>query len=356
MVFNSTSIGYQSAALEIAESAERFSQFSRIGEVAAGVPTGVHHGAISSYYSAAARLQEKVRSALAPSIAAAAQLQQHQSKLAIALAPITEASEKLRELSEAIKINTSFQHLDDAPAFTQIRCLEELTGSRILNFDEEQYLNKITFSHSFEPIGARVKIDADCLPLESSASFIGTRTSEEPDNECRTFKNQSSFFDHKTDRGTKFILEPDYRPHPDYLSIIADRNLALEERGRAFALSGLPFSFWSDHFCLEEFETWAEDEVEAAKQRRERILSLANKINQAYRRACRVIIQSYRRLARSWKKFTVFSWRYAHLDQIHTLKDVEIKLSHFFISITSRLARESSFIIYGYYRKYHCCI
>jgi hypothetical protein len=347
-----TLMGQQSAAFRMAESIERFNQLSKIGEAPGSVITGVTSQAISSHFCAAARLQDKVRSALEPGIAAAAQLQLHQSKLAAALVPIAGAAERIRELSEAIKINTSFRRLGESSAFTQIRRFEELTGDRILKFDEDHFVNKLALSNSFEPIGAGLKIEADFLPFQPLPDNGYVRYFEEPNNAYRAFEAQSSFPNHTTTCPTKHLIDPNFRLRPNYLAIIADRSLSIEERGRAFVLSGLPFHYWSNYFCDEDFDTWVEDEVETAKRHRERILCFVNKINQIYRRASRIILQAYRRLNKSWKNSFVFSWRHAYLNQIHTLKDAEIKLSDFFISTTPRHSRESSFFSYEFCRKH----
>ncbi|SEQ58003.1 hypothetical protein [Neolewinella agarilytica] len=345
-----TLAGQQSAAFRMAESIGRFNQISKIGETPGIVITGVTSQAISSHFCAAARLQDKVHSALEPGIAVAAQLQLHQSKLAAALAPVAGAAERLRELSEAIKINTSFRRLGEASAFTQIRYFEEFTGDRLLKFDEDHFIHKIALSNSFEPIGAGLKIEADFLPFQPLPDDGYVRYFEEPNNAYRAFEDQPSFPNYTTTCPTKHFIEPNFRPRHDYLAIITDRNLSIEERGRAFALSGLPFHYWSNYFCDEEFDTWVEDEVETAKRHRERILCFVNKINQIYRRASRIVLQAYRRLTKTWKNASVFSWRYAHLNRIHTLKDAEIKLSDFFISTTQRHSRGSSFFSYEFCR------
>lgn len=349
-------MGFQSTAFRIAESAERFSRLYQIGEVASSVFAEVPNPATSTYISAIAELQNSMSTALEPGITAAAQLKMHESKLLAALAPVNEATQRLSALAEAIKINTSFHDLGKVGAFAQIRHFEELTGDRILKFDEDHFVNKLALSNSFEPIGAGLKIEADLLPFQPLPDNGYVRYFEEPNNAYRAFEDQPSFPNHTTTCPTKHLIEPNFRPRPDYLAIIADRNLSIEERGRAFALSGLPFHYWSNYFCDEDFDTWVEDEVETAKRHRERILCFVNKINQIYRRASRIILQAYRRLNKSWKNSFVFSWRHAYLNQIHTLKDAEIKLSDFFISTTPRHSRESSFSNYEFYRKYHRCI
>jgi len=351
------SMGFQSAAFRIAESAERYSQLYQIGEVASSVFAEVPNPATSTYIIAIAELQNSMRTALEPGITATAQLKLHESKLLAALAPVNEATQRLSALAEAIKINTSFHDLGKVGAFAQIRHFEELTGDRILKFDEDHFVNKLLLSNSFEPIGTGLKIDADLLPFHALPYNGSIRYFEEPNHAYRTFEDQPSFPDHTTTCPTKHLIDPNFRPRPDYLAILADRTQSIEKRSRAFALSGLPLNYWSDYFHDEDFYEdgfydWVEDEVETAKRHRERILCLVNKINQIYRRASRIILQAYRRLNRSWKNSFVFSWRHAYLNQIHTLKDAEIKLSDFFILKTPRYSRESSFFSYEFCRKH----
>jgi hypothetical protein len=347
-----TSILYQSNAFRIAESVERFDRICKCGELAGDTIVKTLGPSVSTRFGAAAELQSRVQSLLEPIQNIDRQLQLSEAQLQIATAPRYQATERLNALLEAININISFGHLRDTGAFTQIRRFEELIGDRILKFDEDHFANKIALSNSFEPIGAGFKTEAGFIPYQPFSVKNLVWDFGKPHHTYRAFGDQSSLFDYEAYCRARQTIEPWYHRVPDYHAIIADKNLSLEERGRAFALSGLPFCYWSDYFLDEDFASWVEVEVETAKGHRERILCLVNKINQIYRRASRIVLQAYRRLTKRWKNASVFSWRYADLNQINTLKDAEIKLSHFFISITSRYSRVSSFSCYEFRRKH----
>ena len=347
-IFNIPNI-LQSSAFSFTESAERFDRISKFGEVPGSTIADTLGASVATCFGAATELQSRVQSFFEPIQQIDRQLEVYNAKLT--LAPIYPATERLDALSEAININVNFRHLEDVGAFTQIRHFEELTGDRFLKFDEDHFANKIALSNSFEPIGAGFKTEADFIPYQPFSDKDFVWDFGKP-NTYRACKDQPLLSGYETYCRARQNVEPWYHQVPDYLAIVTDKKLSIEERGRAFALSGLPFYCWFDYFLDEDFDLWVEVEVEAAKVHRERILCLVNKINQIYRRASRIILQAYRRLTRRWKIASVFSWRYADLNQIKTIKDAEIKLPHFFISITSRCSRVPSFPCYEFTRKH----
>lgn len=350
-----TLMGQQSDAFKIAESANRFGDIAKAAELAVSVGAGARTQAQASHISAISAAQKTFPIAFEPASAMAAQLQLFDNKMLAALAPIKEATEKMSALSAALKINTSFHDLGKAPAFTQIRLFEKITGECLLKFDEGDLLKKIGQSNSSTPINSAFKAVANFaptlpLPDDSLLNYI-----DEGIQRHNPAGAPSRFTVPKTTCRTK------HTPYQvlaalDHTTLLSSQKLTLEERGRAFILSGLPFSHWNEYFSAEDFNQWTDNQINQAKRYKEFILSIANKIKQAMRRACRLVQQARRRLTKSWRTAPVFSWRYAHLNQIHTLKEAEIKLHNFFISITSRLAREPSFSNYEFPRKYHRCI
>ena len=138
-----TLMGQQSAALRIAESANRFGDIAKAAELAVSVGAGANTHALATHISAISAAQKSFATAFEPASAMAAQLQLFDKKMLAVLAPIKEATEKMSALSAAIKINTSFYDLGKVPAFTQIRLFEKITGECLLKFDESDLLKKL---------------------------------------------------------------------------------------------------------------------------------------------------------------------------------------------------------------------